>query len=208
MTPEANRLRAAREAAGFATAQEAATRFGWKYPTYSGHENGSRGMRQEALRVYSRAFKVDVLWLMEGLGKGPGGLAEPAPPAFDQPGFAEPEVSPYLATRPGQERVMSALAAELTPGLRHRQLYTVNRACPAYAVLAGDVLVIGTPEARRPGDIVVATLALPGPSDGRTVLRQAIGDALVAPVGHALSDEGDRSAGVLGTVAAVIRPPA
>lgn len=212
MSDETMRLRAAREAAGFRTAKDAADRFGWKYPTYSGHENGNRGMRADALRVYARAFKVEVVWLMEGTGSGPGGCRGAATPTSapvvpSATGFREQDAAPYVAHRPGLQRVMTALAAELTPGLRHRQLYTANRAHPAFSILAGDVLVIGTPEQRRAGDIVVATLALPSPRDGQTVLRQAIGDTLVPPVGMALADESDRIAGILGTVAAVIRPP-
>jgi transcriptional regulator with XRE-family HTH domain len=205
------RLREARKAAGFATGQDAASRFGWNYPTYAGHENGSRGMRADALRVYARAFKVDALWLMDGAGRGPdkktGSVVNAENVAVSGPGFNDQAISPYVATRPGQAKLISSLAAELTPGLRHRQIFTVNRAYHAFAVLAGDVIVIGTPERSFAGDVVVTTLALPGLDDPQTVLRQCVGDVVIAPVGDALADEANRSVGILGTVAAVIRPP-
>lgn len=204
MTGEAERLREARRAAGFGTAQEAAARFGWTYPTYAGHENGSRGIRREALRIYARAFRVDLSWLMEGTGRGPGTALVPDQ-TLPAGGFSESDAAPFLPSRPGQERSLRALADDLAPGLRHRLLYVARQPCPAFAILRGDVLVIGTPKQEEPGDVVVVTLALPGPSDARTVLRQRIGAAIVAPVGASLPDEASRTVGILGTVAAVIR---
>lgn len=64
------RLRAAREAAGYKSAAEAARAVGVPYPTYAGHENGAKGAfrREEAAR-YARTFKVSPEWLL--FGKGP-----------------------------------------------------------------------------------------------------------------------------------------
>lgn len=62
----AERLRQARRDAGFEYATHAAERFGWKQPTYSSHENGTRGFRQEIIERYARAFRVSPLWLMYG----------------------------------------------------------------------------------------------------------------------------------------------
>lgn len=69
-----DRLKAAREAAGFKTAVEAAERFDWPPTTYYGHENGSRGITKSAAEKYARAFGI-------------------APEAilFDRPEFAEVE---------------------------------------------------------------------------------------------------------------------
>lgn len=66
MSAKANRLRQAREAAGFSSASEAAARFEWKGPTYLGHENGSRGYDDEMALIYARAFKVTPEWLLFG----------------------------------------------------------------------------------------------------------------------------------------------
>lgn len=65
------RLQIARAKAGFATATEAAKALGMKYPTYAGHENGSRGVVRGAL-TYSRRFRVSLDWLLAGRGLGPG----------------------------------------------------------------------------------------------------------------------------------------
>lgn len=62
------RLTAARIAANFATAADAAAALGVKYPTYAGHENGSSGFRAETGEHYAKKFKVRYEWLMRGIG--------------------------------------------------------------------------------------------------------------------------------------------
>lgn len=69
MGDAANRLKLARERAGFATAAEAAQRFGWRESTYFGHENGSRGVRPDVASRYARAFRVSSSWLLYGEGE-------------------------------------------------------------------------------------------------------------------------------------------
>ena len=64
------RLARARKAAGFPTAAAAAAALSMKYPTYAGHENGSRGMRAN-LEAYSRRYRVSLDWLLTGRGTGP-----------------------------------------------------------------------------------------------------------------------------------------
>lgn len=63
------RLRAARQAAGFKSAMAAAERLGIPYGTYSGHENGGRGVRPQDIARYARAFKVSPSWLLTGMGE-------------------------------------------------------------------------------------------------------------------------------------------
>lgn len=67
----ADRLKAARAAAGFENAADAARRFGWKQSTYFGHENGSRGFKPDTASEYARAFKVTQEWLLFGRGGTP-----------------------------------------------------------------------------------------------------------------------------------------
>lgn len=69
MSEESERLRAARLGAGFATAADAARAFGWKEPTYFGHENGSRGLTVETAHRYARHFRVTPEWLLYGTGE-------------------------------------------------------------------------------------------------------------------------------------------
>jgi transcriptional regulator with XRE-family HTH domain len=62
------RLKRARELAGYETASEAANALGQPQPTYMAHENGSRGFKAEAER-YARFFKVNLEWLLTGRGE-------------------------------------------------------------------------------------------------------------------------------------------
>lgn len=64
-----DRLRLARERAGFETAADAARRFDWQLVTYRHHENGTRGFKQSAAIRYARAFRVSPEWLLFGTGE-------------------------------------------------------------------------------------------------------------------------------------------
>jgi len=64
----ATRLREMRISAGFASASEAARRFGWTDATYRHHENGTRNVPKPKAEVYARAFRVSPEWLMFGRG--------------------------------------------------------------------------------------------------------------------------------------------
>lgn len=65
------RLRHAREMAGFQTVEAAAEALGVKYQTYAAHENGSRKFRYDSAKQYARRFKVTPSWLLDGAGEGP-----------------------------------------------------------------------------------------------------------------------------------------
>ena len=60
------RLRAAREKAGFKRAADAASTKGWAYSTYAGHENGSRQILPDAANKYARAFGVSANHILFG----------------------------------------------------------------------------------------------------------------------------------------------
>lgn len=68
------RLRRARETAGFATATDAAKRFPGAESTYLGHENGTRGFPHKKAALYAKAFKVSLEWLISGQGQMKAGL--------------------------------------------------------------------------------------------------------------------------------------
>ncbi len=55
-------------AAGYASATGAAAAMGIDYPTYAGHENGSRGFARHVPR-YARFFGVRPDWLLSGRGR-------------------------------------------------------------------------------------------------------------------------------------------
>jgi SOS-response transcriptional repressor LexA len=77
---KAERLRAAREKAGYPSAADAARAFGWTESAYRHHENGTRTFGPDAASRYGRAFKTNPGWLLglENVGGGPS-----APPQQD-----------------------------------------------------------------------------------------------------------------------------
>ena len=56
----------------YETASDAARAMNIPVPTYSGHENGSRGVTLEAATRYARFFRVSLDWLVFGKGAAPG----------------------------------------------------------------------------------------------------------------------------------------
>lgn len=72
-----DRLKAARIRAGFSTPTDAARAFGWKVPTYLGHENGDRKPKRDRAEKYARAFRTTVAWLLDGTA--PNTLNKPIP---------------------------------------------------------------------------------------------------------------------------------
>ncbi len=70
MKEAAIRLRRAREAAGFAAAEDASRRFGWKTSTYRAHENAQNHYYAMAVE-YADAFNVDPAWLIWGAAPEP-----------------------------------------------------------------------------------------------------------------------------------------
>lgn len=77
---KAERLKAARSKAGYASAADAARAFGWPEPAYRHHENGTRSFGPDAAKKYGRAFKCKPGWLL-GLDNVDGG--PPPPPHED-----------------------------------------------------------------------------------------------------------------------------
>ena len=61
-----NRLKAARKAAGFSSAIDAAAAQRISYPTYVAHENGTRGISGKMLELYATRFGVTTDWLLSG----------------------------------------------------------------------------------------------------------------------------------------------
>lgn len=61
-----DRLRQARERAGFESALAASRRFGWTHSTYASHENGQTSVPVKAAEKYARAFKTSAAWILTG----------------------------------------------------------------------------------------------------------------------------------------------
>lgn len=62
------RLRVARKAAGFKTAQHFADSMPIPKSTYSQHENGKRGLTAEQILHYAKKLDIEPSWLLTGLG--------------------------------------------------------------------------------------------------------------------------------------------
>src|SRR5690349_962116 len=86
--PPNQRLRRAREQAGFARASDAARAMGVEEPTYLGHENGSRGLSRAAPR-YARFFGVSLDWLIDGRAELAAAVSAVEPPHLLPPRNAE-----------------------------------------------------------------------------------------------------------------------
>ena len=78
MDSPSNRLKKAREVAGFESAPAAARALGVNVTTYAHHENGTRGFKKDSAQQYARRFKVSAEWLLFGRGTGPGDVPEPS----------------------------------------------------------------------------------------------------------------------------------
>lgn len=71
------RLKAARESAGFKSARAAAIRFRWKPSTYAAHENGQNKFNEEDAKDYARAFRTSAGWILTAEGEPPKRLPQP-----------------------------------------------------------------------------------------------------------------------------------
>lgn len=145
----AARLREARTNAGYATAADACEAFGFKYATYAGHENGSRGIKGDALKRYARAFRVSLEWLLTGTGTpvkgggakevittipiydirasaGPGSLAEDGEPIGYQP-YRQQEISRLTRTNEEYLAVIRVAGDSMEPTLANADQVLVDR---------------------------------------------------------------------------------
>lgn len=73
------RLKQARLALGFSTAKAFALSHGLKISTYSLHEAGTREMSFETIEQYSRHLKINLSWLLTGMGPLHSHLTREAP---------------------------------------------------------------------------------------------------------------------------------
>lgn len=83
MSDASDRLKQAREAAGYPTAAAAARAFGFHPQNTRDHEAGRRGIAPEQASAYARAYRTTPEWILFGKGGAPRGLpsdqASPSP---------------------------------------------------------------------------------------------------------------------------------
>lgn len=147
MSQIAIRLRTAREKAGFPTATDAANRFGWKPPTYLGHENGTRGIRVEAAREYAKAFKINPDWLLFGTGPEMRGPSPDPTTTYD---FKE-DAEPFEHSTTGKSPIRS-----LFPGAKNPEVaFRATRHIPELSVCEGDLIVCDLGATGTSGQLVI-----------------------------------------------------
>lgn len=64
----AERLRRAREKAGYRTATDAINKLKWPSSAYRAHENGQNNFRADTAEQYAEAYGVSAAWLLLGDG--------------------------------------------------------------------------------------------------------------------------------------------
>lgn len=74
MSDIAERLRTARQGAGFSSPADAADAMGIPRPTYYAHENGTKGLARSGQR-YSDFYRVSLDWLLRGRGDMTSGIS-------------------------------------------------------------------------------------------------------------------------------------
>jgi phage repressor protein C with HTH and peptisase S24 domain len=171
------RLRHAREQAGFARASDAARAMGIEEPTYLGHENGSRGLSRAAPR-YARFFGVSLDWLIDGrAGLTPVAVAPSAEPLVLLPprnaelggparfGARIPAYGQAVGGRDGEfilngNRIVDVLAPPSLQGVPDAYaVYVVGDSMePRY--FAGEAVFVNPRLPVRRGDFVVAQIAV------------------------------------------------
>ncbi|MAN65336.1 S24 family peptidase [uncultured Hyphomonas sp.] len=144
----AARLREARINAGYETVMEACEAFGFKYATYAGHENGSRGVKADSLKRYATAFRVPIEWLLTGAqtalkpshreaittipiydiraSAGPGAMAEDGEPIGYQP-YRQQELSRITRTAEDNLAVIRVAGDSMEPTLANADQVLVDR---------------------------------------------------------------------------------
>lgn len=176
-----DRLRQARQAAGFKTVGEAAESLGLSAGTYGGHEAGTRKYDDDRAQHYARRFGVDAAWLLFGTGKGVGDRAETSaaetpstlPPSnatiqSELPQFDYNETLPIYGQAIGGidgefifngQKIDDVLAPPSLRGVRNAYAVEFSGESMEPRYFAGEIGFIDPRRAVRAGDFVVAQIA-------------------------------------------------
>lgn len=182
--------------AGFATAADAAMTFGWKYPTYAGHENGNRGMKVPDLRKYAKAFNVSETWLMTGKTEMHRDQTSP-------PGLSE-SLADYHAPTDTLRLAMQRLATQMYPESRSMTTLLVPRDYPTLALLRGDVVFVDLSRIDPPPGTIVVSRIVDTQGVDATTFRLSGPGGPIPPFGEPPLDD-DQVEGIVGTVIGSLR---
>jgi hypothetical protein len=115
-----DRLKEARENAGFKSARSAALRFNWTPSTYASHENGQTPVPVAAAEEYALKFGVTAGWILTG---------ETPPPGYNP---TDADLIAALRMAPAEKKAaVAVLLGVPTRPKEHEQLPALSRAKPA-----------------------------------------------------------------------------
>lgn len=170
MDTPADRLKLAREKAGYETAKAAAEAMGVAVATYIQHENGSRGIPATRAERYGRFFRVAPEWLLYRRGEVDDGLTTESVPVvgyvsagaelalYDQGQGPFDYVSPPRDSKP--TTVAAAVrGSSLGPLLDEAIIFYDDVRSPVTPDLHGKMCVVGLEDGR-----VVVKQLMPGDS--------------------------------------------
>lgn len=166
MESKNDRLRIARVEAGYSEASLAAQALGVPSPTYTSHENGTRGFKDDSAEKYARRFGVSVEWLI--YGRGPQKLKRKG-------GFSEASVQPIDMSSYKKMLDHSEVTSSSTP-------FAVTIGLPEAGILNGALILVDIKSQAKDGDIVVATRDDREIGTSETMLRRLVGTHLVGPL--------------------------
>lgn len=149
------RLRWARERAGFRSAAVAAKALRVPYGTYSGHENTGRGIPRDRIPIYAKKFKVSAQWLLTGEGEADSSVVEVVgivgaggEVIYDAPQEGDPDTLPRPADAPPETVAVEIRGDSLGPGFDRWYALYARREDPVSRELVGALCVVGTKDGR------------------------------------------------------------
>jgi SOS-response transcriptional repressor LexA len=163
MRGASERLRWAREQAGFATAADFARAHGIEIGTYRHHENGIRGIRPATARRYAELLGIDPQWLLFEAGS-------PKPGVQLAPNFAPIVFAPVLSW------VNAGRFAEGNPAALDDAEDHVPIAHHRSSVFALEVRGDSMNRVADEGDLVIVDYEDRSPEDGKLYIFRAEGE--------------------------------
>lgn len=150
-----DRLRWAREAAGYPTAADFAAKHNLELGTYRHHENGTRGLRPHVAKKYANLLNVDTNWLQFGVGSPRKGvdLTPELRPISWAPLISWVQAGQLLAT---DNEVRLTGEEEYVPVVWHHPTYALEVRGTSMNRVAqpGDIIIVD-PEDREPKDKLI-----------------------------------------------------
>jgi hypothetical protein len=163
MSTPGERLKWAREAAGYATAAEGAAQAGVKYYTYAQHENGIRGIPADRAALYAHAFGVEPQWILYGGPRGGG-----APRLIPVVGYVGASTEFFgfddHALGAGLDQI------EAPPGARESAVAVIVRGDSGYPAIRDGMVLVFWDKYENPVDLVGEDCFV-RLRDGRTLVK-------------------------------------